>query len=77
MLDLTRAEQAAALNEVSKKLSAWAAIFAVETLIAGIYGMNFQLVPDENSIEGFWFAITLMVVLGVSLYSYFRRKNWM
>ena len=76
VLDLTRAEQADALSEVSKKLSAWAAIFAIETLIAGIYGMNFQLIPNENSIEGFYFAIAMMVVAGVGVYAYFKRRDW-
>ena len=76
VLDLTRAEQADALSEVSKKLSAWAAIFAIETLIAGIYGMNFQLIPNENSIEGFYFAIALMVIAGVGVYAYFKRRDW-
>ena len=76
VLDLTRAEQADALNEVSKKLSAWAAIFAIETLIAGIYGMNFELIPNEASIEGFYFAIGLMIVSGISVYAYFKRRDW-
>ena len=77
VLDLARAEQAAALNENSRKLSAWAAIFAVATLIAGIYGMNFRLVPRENSLFGFWFAIALMAVVCGALYGYFKRKHWL
>ena len=77
VLDLTRNAQAARLNENSRKLSAWAAIFAVLTMIAGIYGMNFQLVPEENSLFGFWFAIGLMVTSGVAMYSYFKHKEWL
>lgn len=77
VLDLTRNAQAARLNETSRKLSAWAAIFAVQTLIAGIYGMNFELVPQENSLAGFWFALTVMATSGIALYSYFKRKNWL
>lgn len=77
VLDLTRNAQAARLNENSRKLSAWAAIFAVLTLIAGIYGMNFELVPEENSLVGFWFAIGLMVTSGLALYTYFKRKEWL
>lgn len=76
-LDLTRAENAQALNEVSKKLTAWAAIFAVGTLIAGIYGMNFALVPKEGSLFGFWFAVSLMFGLGVVLYWYFKKRQWL
>lgn len=77
VLDLARSEQAAALNENSRKLSAWAAIFAVATLIAGIYGMNFRLVPEENSLFGFWFAISLMALVCGALYGYFKRKHWL
>ena len=77
VLDLTRNAQAARLNENSRKLSAWAAMFAVLTLIAGIYGMNFELVPEENSLVGFWFAIGLMVASGAALYAYFKRKEWL
>ncbi len=77
VLDLTRNAQAAILNETSRKLSAWAAIFAIQTLIAGIYGMNFQLIPDENSITGFYFAVGLMVVSGLALFLYFKRREWL
>ncbi len=76
VLDLTRNAQAAILNENGRKLSAWAAIFAVQTLIAGIYGMNFQLLPEENSLGGFWFALTLMVTSGVALFGYFKKRGW-
>ncbi len=76
VLDLTGAEQAKSLNEVNKKLTAWAAIFAVLTLIAGVYGMNFELVPAGGEVEGFWFALALMLASGGGLYVYFKRKNW-
>lgn len=77
VLDLQRAEQADALNQINKKLSGWAAIFAVGTLIAGVYGMNFALVPADGSLFGFWFAVILMVVSSIGLYFYFRRKGWL
>lgn len=77
VLDLTQSEQATALNEINKRLSGWAAIFAVGTLIAGVYGMNFALVPEDQSLFGFWFAVGLMVVSGVVLYWYFKRKEWL
>ena len=77
VIDLTRAEQAQSLNETSRRLSAWAAIFAVGTLIAGIYGMNFRLVPRDQTLFGFWFAIALMVVSSAGLYLYFRKKKWL
>ena len=77
VLQLTRSEQATALSEVNKRLSAWAAIFAVGTLIAGVYGMNFALVPKDQTLFGFWFALGLMVISGIVLYWYFKRREWL
>jgi magnesium transporter len=77
VLDLTRGEQSTLLNQVSKRLSGYAAIFAVLTLIAGIYGMNFKLVPRHQTYFGFWFAIGLMLVSGAAMYYYFKKKNWL
>jgi magnesium transporter len=76
VLDLNRSEHGVALNQVTRRLSAWAAIFAVETVIAGIYGMNFELVPFDGQVAGFWFAIGVMLVLGTALYVYFKRRDW-
>ena len=77
VLDLARSEQAAALNENSRKLSAWAAIFAVATLIAGIYGMNFRLVPEDGTLFGFWFAVGSMAVACTAMYAYFKKRRWL
>jgi magnesium transporter len=77
VLDLSRSAQADALNEINKKLSAWAAIFAVSAIITGAYGMNYRLFPDLDGQTGFWFAVGLMAVSAGSLYAYFRRKGWL
>lgn len=77
VLDLTRGEQSTLLNQVSKRLSGYAAIFAVLTLIAGIYGMNFKLVPADQTLYGFWIAIAMMVVVGITFYWYFKKKDWL
>ncbi|MGH2693776.1 MAG: magnesium transporter CorA family protein [Actinomycetota bacterium] len=76
VLDLTRAEQAQRLNEVTKRLTGWAAIIAVPTYIASVYGMNFALLPEEESLSGFFFALGLMIVSGVVLYLFFKRRRW-
>jgi magnesium transporter len=66
------------LNEVVKKLTSWAAIILVPTLIAGIYGMNFfRPFPAFDNPAGFWIAIGMMLVSGGSLYWVFRRRGWM
>lgn len=76
-LDLVRSEQADMLNRNSQKLAAWAAIFAVSTVVAGIYGMNFELFPDEGTLSGFWFAIGLMAALAGGLFVFFKRRGWL
>jgi magnesium transporter len=76
ILELRRSEQAAALNEVTKKLTGWAAIIAVPTLISGVYGMNFALVPKEGEIFGFWLALALITISVAALYVNFKRKGW-
>lgn len=77
MMELRRAEQANALNEVTKKLTGWAAIIAIPTLIASVYGMNFALVPAEGSSTGFFFALGSMATAATALYVFFKRRRWL
>ncbi len=76
VLDLRRSEQATALNETTKRLTGWAAIIAVPTFIASVYGMNFALVPTEGQIFGFGFALFLMAISSLVLFLYFKRRDW-
>jgi magnesium transporter len=64
-------------NEVMKKLAAWAAIFAVPTMIAGIYGMNFEFMPELHWRYGYAFAWAI-IALGVgSLFAWFKYDRWL
>lgn len=65
------------LNIIMKQLTGWAAIIGVNTVIVGIYGMNFRLWPDGNNPWGFWIANGFMVACSLVLYAYFRRKDWL
>ena len=65
------------LNEVMKRLTSYAAIVAVPTAIAGIYGMNTRLYPAAGTGAGWWFAIGSMVAISGFLFFYFRRKDWL
>lgn len=76
VLDLTRAEQAYSLNEVTKRLTGWAAVIAVPTFIASVYGMNFRLVPEDGGIFGFWFALSLMAASSIALYVFLKKREW-
>ena len=64
-------------NEDMRRISAWVAIIAVPTMIAGIYGMNFEHMPELGWVVGYPFALTLMAVLCVALYIMFRRRDWL
>jgi magnesium transporter len=64
-------------NDQTKKISAWAAILIVPTLIAGIYGMNFHYMPELHWSFGYPFALALMVSISVGLYVLFRHIKWL
>lgn len=64
-------------TEVTKKLAAWAAIIAVPTMIAGVYGMNFKNMPELEWQWGYPAAVLAMVVLDVMLYFQFRKVKWL
>ena len=65
------------VNEVARTLTAWAAIFAAITLITGIYGMNFQHMPELGWRFGYAWALAVMVAAAGGLWLYFRRKRWL
>ncbi len=64
-------------NDEVKRISSWAAILFAPTLIASIYGMNFDVMPELHWALGYPFSIGLMLMLGVGLYWTFRRNNWL
>ncbi len=64
-------------NEVTKRLAGYAALVAVPTLIAGIYGMNFQHMPELNSPWGYPLTVAAMVGIDVYLFWRFRKAKWL
>jgi magnesium transporter len=64
-------------NEDVRKISAWAAIIAVPTLISGIYGMNFDHMPELGARFGYAYALALMALACVVLYRLFKRREWL
>ena len=64
-------------NDQTKKISAWAAILIVPTLITGIYGMNFDFMPELHWSFGYPLALALMVSISVGLYAVFRHVRWL
>ncbi|BCY06032.1 magnesium and cobalt transport protein CorA [Actinoplanes sp. L3-i22] len=64
-------------NDDMRKIAAWAAIAAVPTVIAGIYGMNFTVIPGLDSPYGFSVTIAAMAVLCGGLYWRLKRTGWL
>jgi magnesium transporter len=64
-------------NEDMRKISAWVAIAAVGTLVAGVYGMNFTHMPELSWRYGYPYALGLMVVSAVALYRLFKKSGWL
>ena len=63
-------------SEVTKRLAAWGALITVPTLIAGIYGMNFDTIPELKWALGYPFALLVMLAVDALLYLRFRRVKW-
>jgi len=77
MLDIYLSSVSNRMNEVMKVLTIIATIFIPLTLIAGIYGMNFQYMPELGWRWGYPVVWLVMLVIGVLMLIYFRRKKWL
>jgi magnesium transporter len=66
-----------AQNEHMKRITAWAAMIAVPTMIAGIYGMNFANMPELAWSYGYYVSLTVMALASLGLYIGFRRSGWL
>jgi magnesium transporter len=64
-------------NEDMRKISAWVAIAAVPTMVAGIYGMNFDHMPELHWRYGYFTVIALIAVVCFALYRRFKRVGWL
>ncbi len=64
-------------NEDMRKISAWVAIAAVGTLVAGVYGMNFAYIPETRWHYGYFYALGLMVLASLVLYRFFKKSGWL
>ena len=64
-------------SEVTKRLAAWAAIFAVSTALAGIWGMNFEFMPELKWKYGYPMALGVIGSIAGILYWRFRRQGWL
>ena len=77
LLQVNLAQVAVVQNSDMRKISAWAAIVAVPTMLAGIYGMNFEHMPELTWRFGYPLVLLIMAVACVVLYRAFKRNNWL
>jgi magnesium transporter len=76
--EMTRLTHASyAQGEQVKRISSWAAILFTPTLIAGIYGMNFEHMPELHWAFGYPLALVMMLVMAAVLWILFKRRGWL
>ncbi|MDQ8735268.1 magnesium/cobalt transporter CorA [Paenibacillus sp. LHD-38] len=64
------------MNAIMKTLTVITTIFMPLTFLAGIYGMNFSNMPELEWSGGYYAVITVMLVIGIGMYAWFRSKGW-
>jgi len=64
-------------NEDVRRISAWVALAAGPTMIAGIYGMNFENMPELKMKNAYFVVVGVMIITGVLLFLYFIKKGWL
>ena len=77
LLQANLAQVSVAQNEDMRKITAWAAIFAVPTMITGIYGMNFDHMPELKSQYGYPVVLLGIAAVCCMMYRGFRRNGWL
>jgi magnesium transporter len=76
-LNANVAQVAMRQNEDMRKISAWVAILALPTMIAGVYGMNFRHMPELEQRWGYPLVLAGMVIACVALHRLFKRRGWL
>ena len=64
-------------NEVVRKLAAWAGILAVPTAVAGIYGMNFENMPELKMHYAYFVLLGVILTICLTLYYRFKKDGWL
>lgn len=77
LMDIYLTTMSNRLNEIMKVLTIMATIFIPLTFIAGIYGMNFENMPELYWEYGYWFALGIMAVVAVGLLFWFKKRRWL
>ncbi len=75
--DLLNAEISNKMNEIMKVLTIITTVFVPLSFLTGLYGMNFENMPELKSTNGYFILLAIMSVIVISLFAYFRRKRWL
>jgi magnesium transporter len=76
ILDLQMSLKSDHMNRIMKTLTLVSAVFVPLTFIAGLYGMNFEYIPELRWRYGYFYVLTLCLILAVLIMGYFKRKRW-
>ena len=77
MLDIYLSSLSNSMNQVMKTLTIIATIFMPLTFVAGIYGMNFEYMPELKWKFGYLFLWVIIFIISLIMYAYFKRKKWL
>ncbi|SCK41220.1 magnesium transporter [Streptomyces sp. WMMB 714] len=77
MLSANLAQMSVRQNDNMRKISAWAAMFAIPTAIAGVYGMNFDHMPELNWVWAYPAVIALIATACLMLFRFFKHRGWL
>ena len=76
-ISIAQNDEARQQNEDTRRISAWVAIVAADTVITGVYGMNFDYIPELHFRYSYFICLAVMLAIDVSLYLQFRRSGWL
>lgn len=76
ILETNLALQSSRKDEITKKVTSWAAIIAVPTLVTGFFGQNVAI-PGEGTVWGAWLSVVVMLATSIILFWQFRRRDWL
>jgi magnesium transporter len=77
LIDVYHSLQSSRLNEVMRILTVISTIFMPLTFIAGIYGMNFDNMPELHARFGYVGCLLVMLITGVAMFLYMKRRKWL
>ena len=75
--DLSMSQINLRMNEVMKVFTLLATLMAPATVIGGIFGMNFDVIPLAHQTQGFYITVAIMLIVPLIMVIWFKRKGWL